>query len=89
MSALRRVQLGGKTVLDERFVESAERRQAPALDEVILRGAQAGPFETETRISVVGGEAQRLRVFRNRPVVVLTLLGVAAAAKAPPRWRRR
>ena len=67
MSALRRVQLGGETVLDERFVELAQGRQAPALDEVILRGAQPGPFETETRVGVVRRLAQRLRCIRRPP----------------------
>ena len=49
---------------------------------MILRGAQTGTFEAETSIGMVRGEAQRLRVFRHRPVVVLALLGQLAGSHA-------
>ena len=54
MSPLRRVQLGGELVLDQRLVELAGRGEPAAAVEVILRGAQLGALEREPRVGVVG-----------------------------------
>ena len=81
ISPLRRVQLGGQLVLDERLVELAGRGEAAAALEVLLRGAQLRALERRAARSASSGlSADGLGVFDDGEVVVLTLLGVAAAA---------
>ena len=85
MSGAARVQVGSQPVLDECLVEFSQRREAPPRDEVVLRGAQLGPLETETRVGVRRGQAERLAIFSNRAIVVLAQLSVAAAVERPRR----
>ena len=47
------VELGGEPVLNQRFVELAERGKAAALDEVVLGGAQLGAVERQPCVGIV------------------------------------
>ena len=73
-----RVQLGGQLVLDQRLIELVRGGQSPPSLEVIGRGSEPGPFETEARVRIVGVQPNRFGVFDNRPIVVLAMLGLAA-----------
>ena len=76
--AARRVELGGRFVLDERLLVLAGRVEAAAALEVVHGGAQLRSIEREPRFGVVGFVADCLRVFGNGGVVLLTPFEVAA-----------
>ena len=65
-----RVQFRGELILGERVFVPLGRRQPPAAEEMVLRGAQPRPIEGQARVAIVGVEADDLRVFHDGAVVV-------------------
>ena len=77
------------SILDQRLIEFAGRREPAAALEVILRRAQLRAIEREARVHVLRVQPHRLGVLDDRAVVVLPPLGVAAAAQRGRRRRTR
>ncbi len=78
---IRRIQLSRKLEFDDGFLEALQPREPPSPDHVILRGAQLDAIERRPRELVRGIRAHDLRVFDDRAVVLLRVLGLLRDVK--------